>query len=129
MKKGAADRIYAAALYEAVQGDVETDALIRNFLRFLKEKKKLHRIEKIIKEFEKIYNERKGIFSLKIASARKLDKEIVEKIAGALKIEKYELTPEIDKKLLGGFVAQYGDSLFDMSIKNNLEKLSKQLKS
>ncbi|MFA5133639.1 MAG: ATP synthase F1 subunit delta [Patescibacteria group bacterium] len=123
------DKIFAEALYEILETSHNMESAISDFLTFLKKKARLHRIEKIIKEFEKIYNAKNGIASLKIKSAHKLDTKVVHEIAGALGIKDYELQSEVDKDLLGGFVAQYGDNLIDASFKNNLNKLHQQLKS
>lgn len=128
MRKNA-DKIYAEVLYESLESAKNTDIVISNFLNMLKSKGKLLRMEKILKEFEKLYNQKEGIVSLKIKSARELDKNCVQKIIEALKIKKYELSEEVDAGLLGGFTAQYDDNLADLSIKNNLNKLHKTLKA
>ncbi|PIR66917.1 MAG: ATP synthase F1 subunit delta [Parcubacteria group bacterium CG10_big_fil_rev_8_21_14_0_10_36_14] len=125
MKNG--DKIYAIALYEALLGKTGIENIINNFLKLLKEKSQLHRMDKIIVEFEKIYNEKNNIAKLKIKSAFPLDSQVVDKIAEALKLKKYELETSIDKELIGGFVAKYGDTLIDTSIKNNLKELHNKL--
>ncbi|MBU4453350.1 ATP synthase F1 subunit delta [Candidatus Parcubacteria bacterium] len=121
------DKIYALALYGAIEEDDNIDTIINAFLNLLKEKSQLHRINKIIAEFEKVYNQKNDVFQLKIQSAFPLDSQVIDKIADALKIKKYELETEIDKNLIGGFVARYGDTLIDTSIKNNLNKLYNKL--
>jgi len=124
-----ADKIYAETLYKLLEEGKDMDSVIFTFLNFLKQKSKLDRIEKIIKQFEKIYNSENNIAGLKIRSAHELDTKIVQRIAKSLNLEKYELQTEIDKELIGGFVAQYNDNLIDASIKNNLNKLHNQLKN
>lgn len=127
MKKNT-DKIYATALYEALDGKTDVEPIVREFLKFLQEKALLHRIDKIIREFERVYNEKNNIAKLKIKSANTLSDEILQKIAQALKLERYELETELDKDLIGGFVAQYNDNYIDASVKNNLNKLHNQLK-
>ena len=126
MKKSA-DKIYAQVLYQSLDGAEKAETIISNFLNLLKSKGKLSRVEKIIREFEKIYNQKAGIANLKIKSARELDDDLIKKIAETQKLKKFELTEEVDSGLLGGFTAQYDDNLIDLSIKNNLNKLHKRL--
>ena len=63
------DKIYAKALYGALEKASDIDAVISNFLKLLKEKARLHRIDKIIREFEHIYNQKNNVAKLKIKSA------------------------------------------------------------
>lgn len=123
------NKLYAGALYETLDGKdgKETEKIISNFLNFLKEKGDLYRIQKVLKEFEEIYNKKNGIHKLKIKSAFPLAHDVIKKIAENLGIKEYEAGVAEDKSLIGGFVAQYDDNLIDASIKNNLNKLHKQL--
>ena len=123
------DKIYAQALYALLMDADDLDSIISGFLTTLKSKSLIHRVDHIIKEFEKIYNKKNNIVNLKIKSAYNLEDDLVIKITKALGIEKYEMETEIDKDLIGGFVAQYDDNLIDMSLKNNLNKLHNQLTS
>jgi len=124
-----ANKIYAVALYEALDGksDTGTEKVISNFLNFLKEKGDLYRIQKVLKEFEDIFNKKNGIHKLKIKSAFPLADDVIQKIAGSLGIKEYEAEVSEDKGLIGGYVAQYDDNLIDASLKNSLNKLHKQL--
>lgn len=123
------NKLYARAFYEALEkkSAKETEKTISNFLDLLKKKGDLHRIQKVVKEFEELYNQKNGICKLKIASAYPLEEKTVEKIAKKLDLKEYELDAKIEKGLIGGFVAQYGDNRIDASIKNNLKKLYKIL--
>ncbi len=123
------NKLYARALYESLaeKGAGEIEKTISNFLDLLKKKGDLHRIQKVVKEFEELYNKKNGICKLKIASAFPLDEKTVEKIAKKLGVAEYELETKIEKDLIGGFVAQHGDNLIDASLKNNLNKLHKQI--
>lgn len=123
------NKIYAEVLYEIVKEKEDATSEILSFLKFLKEKGEIYKVDKIILEFEKIYNKKNNIFELDIKSANELSNEFVDKIAKSLGIEKYELKSEIDKGLLGGFIARYDDNLIDASIKNNLNKLHNKLKA
>ncbi len=123
------NKLYARALYESLEekSAKEIEKAISTFLDLLKRKGDLHRIQKVVKEFEEFYNRKNGICKLKIASAYPLKEKTVEKIAKKLDLKEYELETKIERDLIGGFVAQYNDNLIDASIKNNLNKLHKQI--
>jgi len=67
MKKNVS-KLYAEALYEALDGKnaKEMERIISDFLTFLKKKGDLHRTQKVLKEFEDLYNRKNGIHKLKI---------------------------------------------------------------
>jgi F-type H+-transporting ATPase subunit delta len=118
------DRQFAKALYEAVQGISKTDMqdAARNFLSALHKAGKLGRIENIITEFENISKEKEGIISLKIESARKLDKKTLENIRSAFG-DKVESEESVREDLLGGVRVRTGDTVYDASIKKQLIRL------
>ena len=122
------NKIYAEALYEMLEKEAGTEGVISSFLNILKNKSQLHRVNKIINEFEKIFNQKNSIAKLKVTSAYRLDRNVIDKIAKALNISQYELETDTNKDLIGGFVARYNDNLIDLSIKNNLNKLNQKLK-
>lgn len=124
-----AEKLYAEALYSALEGkkNNEVGAVIASFLNFLKTKAKLHRIQKVVKEFKAVYNQKNGITELKIKSAHPINDKTAEEIAKSLNLKNYELEKVEDKSLIGGFTAQYNDSQIDASIKNNLNNLHNQL--
>lgn len=125
------NKLYARALYESLEGKnaKETEKIVSIFLDLLKKKGDLHRIQKVVKEFEELYNQKNGICKLKISSAFPLEEKTVEKIAKKLDVKDYELETKIEKNLIGGYVARYGDNLIDASVKNNLKKLTSILSS
>ena len=89
---------------------------------------------RIIAEFEKIWNEERGITEGELISARELDKEIVallhNYIVKLLSVKKeVKLENKIDKSILGGFVAKVGDTVVDGSVKRQLESLKNELAS
>ncbi len=124
---------YAIALYDVLSG-VEKDKVdffLKNFLKTLEKNNDLVLLDKILKEFEKTYNEKKGILKVKVVSAFDLDKEaleeIKEKIKNLLKKKEVVLETEIDKSILGGLVLKYEDTVVDGSLKRRLALLKNVL--
>ena len=102
------------------------------FLFFLNGHDRLNILKEIGLEFEKLYFEYKEILKVKIISARELKKEQLETIAQRLnsrfkKNIRYDVG--IDPRLIGGFKIQVGDSIYDFSIQNQLDKFEQRILS
>ena len=76
------------------------------------------------------YNDHKGIKVARLKTAVKIDdsirKEIEKVIIDNTKAKTIELTSEVDADIIGGFVLQYEDKLFDGSISGSLEDLRRE---
>jgi len=126
-------RQFAEGLYgsleERKQGEV--NETIKRFAGIIVASGQAGKAEKIIAEFVKIWNRKKGIAVAEIASARKLDRETVKLLDGHIAkltgAEKIELTEKIDESLLGGAVIRYGDKVADGSLKAKLKNLKEVL--
>jgi F-type H+-transporting ATPase subunit delta len=124
---------YALSLYEAVDGKTpdQVKIVIKKFVELLVEKNQLTKAEKIIAEFLKIWNDRRGIVEAWAVSAKGLDKAAVKllkhyivKLSGAKEVI---LKEKIDKNILGGVVIKYGDKIVDGSLKTQLVELKDRL--
>ena len=101
-----------------------------NFLRVLLENGRISSLAEINKAFVQVLEERSGVVSAQVTSARELtakeQKDLasnVEKMLG----KKVSLSYEIDKEIIGGIVTRIGSTVYDSSIKTQLENLKKQL--
>jgi F-type H+-transporting ATPase subunit delta len=81
----------------------------------------------IVHQFVILYREQSGIVPASIKTAvgmsDKTKQQIIEKIRRATGKNKIELTEQIDKSLLGGFILSYDGNSYDASIKHKLEKI------
>jgi len=81
----------------------------------------------IVHQFVALYREQNGIVLASIKTAVAMPDEtkqkIIEKVRRATGKNKVELTEQIDKNLLGGFILSYDGNSYDASIKNNLDKI------
>lgn len=101
-----------------------------NFLRVLLQNGRLMDIGRISERFEAELSERSGNISAKVTTARPLSdtqandlKANLEKLTG--KTVKLDLN--IDNEMLGGVVAQVGSTIYDNSVRTQLENLRKQI--
>lgn len=101
-----------------------------NFLRVLLKNDRLAEISEINERFAGVLEERSGIVSAKITSARPLSEaeksELqanLEKLTG----RRVKANFEINAQIIGGVVARIGSTVYDGSIKTKLEELKQQM--
>ena len=110
------------------------DELTMAFLKILVNKGRESLLPEIGKEFINQYRKIKHISIVKVTTATKLTdaqlKEIKDKlVASSVTDDKVELITEVDPELIGGFVVEFDDRLYDASIKHQLRKLKKDFES
>jgi F-type H+-transporting ATPase subunit delta len=105
---------------------------VRNFLAVLIDHQRIMMLEEITRQFEHELNERMGFTEAKITSARELsDNERHElelqitTMTGKRVLAKYHT----DGKLIGGAVVRIGSTIYDGSVRGQLEKIKEQLSS
>ncbi len=101
-----------------------------NFLRVLLRNSRLTELGEINERFSSVLAERSGIISAQITSARPLGetekaelKTNLEKLTG----KTVNLTFDINEELIGGVVTKIGSTVYDGSIKTQLQQLKEQL--
>ena len=77
-----------------------------------------------------LYNQLKGIHTVKLTTATELSEEMKQAITGKLKAEtsmqNIELETSVKEELIGGFVLEFNNNLIDASIARDLRDISKQ---
>jgi F-type H+-transporting ATPase subunit delta len=101
-----------------------------NFLRVLLQNSRLTELGEINERFASVLAERSGFVSARVTSARPLGEtekaELqtnLEKLTG----KKVNLSFDIDENLIGGVVTRIGSTVYDGSVKTQLEELKQQL--
>jgi len=103
-----------------------------NFLRILLRNSRLTDLSKINEKFAAVLEERSGIVSAAITSARPLsDVQKAEFQASLAKLtgKQVNLNFNIDENIIGGVVTRVGSTVYDGSVKTQLENLKQQLVS
>ncbi len=101
-----------------------------NFLRLLLRNGRLAEISQINQKFSSVLEERSGGVSAKVFSARPLaDTEKQELKINLEKMTGKRISPnfEIDNNIIGGVVATIGSTVYDGSVKTQLQTLKEQL--
>lgn len=101
-----------------------------NFLRVLLRNSRLTEIAKINEKFASVLEERRGAVSGQIKSARALSE--TEKAEMQMNLSKLTgktvaLNFEIDETLIGGVVTRIGSTVYDGSVKTQLQELKQQM--
>lgn len=120
---------YAKALTQLLSSDSGHQQTVRNFLIYLRRKKQLKLLPKIVKAFENEWAAAKGIVRLKVEypekfpeSAGEFEKSLGQKLGKII-----ECTTTPSKTIIGGLRVIAEDTLIDASIEGRLLALNKRL--
>ena len=101
-----------------------------NFLRVLLQNGRLTEIGEIDDRFDAVLQERSGVVSAEITSARELPanertefQTNLERLTG----KKVNINYAVNKDIIGGVVTRIGSTVYDGSVKTKLENLREQL--
>jgi F-type H+-transporting ATPase subunit delta len=105
---------------------------VRNFVAVLIDHHRIHFLDEIVKQFEKELNQRLGFAEADISSARELnesERQSLEAQVGKLTGKKVRARYSQDKSLLGGAVIKVGSTIYDGSVKGQLERIKEAISS
>lgn len=101
-----------------------------NFLRVLLKNDRLMGLDEINERFASVIEERSGVVSANVTSARELpDAERAELRSNLERLtgKQVNINFNIDEKIIGGVVTRIGSTVYDGSVKTQLENLKEQL--
>ena len=104
----------------------------RNFLRTLLKNQRLAELPEVNAKLAQILDDRAGIVSAEITSARPVSdtaKALLEEKLAEMTGKKARLTFSTDELLLGGIVTRIGSTIYDGSVSNQLNRLREELAS
>jgi len=104
--------------------------LLKNFLCFLVEKRRLFFLKNILKNFIDICSQKRGEVKAKLVTAKKLNDDEIDNIKNDLSKDftnKVKLDYKQDSDLIGGLIIQVGSVMIDTSIKNKLKQLENKM--
>jgi F-type H+-transporting ATPase subunit delta len=118
------------AVLDAITARLGTTRQVRNFVAVLTDNRRLPLFSEILKQVEQELNDRQGFAEAQISTARQLgdpEKKMLEAEIARLTGKKVRARYEQDASLLGGAVVQVGSTIYDGSVKGQLEKIREQL--
>jgi len=106
--------------------------MLRNFIAVLIDHRRVAALPEIARQFELDLNERMGLADAEVTSARALsdaEKRALEARVAQVTGKKVRAKYRTDPKVLGGAMVKVGSTIYDGSIRGQLEKLKEALSS
>jgi F-type H+-transporting ATPase subunit delta len=101
-----------------------------NFLSVLLQNQRLGQLAEINKSFSQALDARSGVVAATITTARPMatgPQEVLRTRLATLTGKKVRLAFETDSELIGGLVARIGSTVYDGSVRNQLEQAKERL--
>ena len=101
-----------------------------NFLRILLKNQRLAEIAQVNAKLAQVLDERSGVVSAQVTSARPVadsTKVALEEKLGIITGKRIRLSFLTDETLLGGIVTRIGSTIYDGSVRNQLKRLGEEL--
>ena len=106
--------------------------LARNFLNVVLQHDRMNLLSEIAAAFRTLLDERMGVAVAEISTARPLDEAEKQALAGALRARtgrEVRMQYSLDPAVIGGAVARVGGTIYDGSVRGQLERLRADLLS
>jgi F-type H+-transporting ATPase subunit delta len=103
----------------------------KNFLIMLVDNHRLPAIPQMALQYEELKAQHEGYIKVDIASAYQVKPEQQQEMEEILKKrlgKGVDMTMNVDKSLLGGWLIHAGDQVIDLSVRGRLEKLATELR-
>ena len=103
-----------------------------NFLRLVLRNQRFAELTQINTKLSEIMDERAGLVSAEVTSARPISepvKSALEQTLQQITNRRVRLNFETDETLLGGIVTRIGSTIYDGSVRSQLERLKQELAS
>ncbi|HUO17891.1 MAG TPA: ATP synthase F1 subunit delta [Verrucomicrobiae bacterium] len=103
---------------------------VRNLIAVLIDHRRLHFLPRVVEQLEKELDERMGFAEAQISSARELsesEKKTIEAQIARTTGKKVRAQYGLDASLLGGAVVRVGSTIYDGSVKGQLEKMKEAI--
>jgi F-type H+-transporting ATPase subunit delta len=118
------------AILDKICEKLGAEKVVRNFLAVLISHDRISSVEEILAAYRVEIDRRTGVSEVRVVSARKLEaperKALQEQIA-RLAGSKVSAHYEVDDSLLGGAIVRIGSTVYDGSVRGQLDRLKEQL--
>ncbi len=118
------------AVLDAITARLGATRQVRNFVAVLIDHRRLPLFSEILKQVEEELDDRQGFAEAQVSSARQLsdpEKQMLEVEIAKMTGKKVRARYAQDASLLGGAVVQVGSTIYDGSVKGQLERIREQL--
>lgn len=110
--------------------DGKISKLSSEFFKIIMRKGREQYIPEIATDFIRQYKEKSHVTTIQLTTAHEIDQSILDGIEAKLLAsdvtdKKVEIENKVDESIVGGYILEIGDKLYDDSVKGKLEKLKK----
>lgn len=119
-------------LLDAIAAREALSRPVRNFVAVLIDHHRISQLDEVVKDFERELNGRLGFAEAQITSARELsdaERSALEQQVKKLIGKKVRARYGHNEAILGGAIVQVGSTIYDGSVKGQLERIREQLAS
>jgi F-type H+-transporting ATPase subunit delta len=109
---------------------VGADEIFVNFLKVLIDNHRMPVIFRIRRQYDVLWREEHRLLPVEVTSAIEIDDEIARQITERVEQQTgrtVELTRRVDESILGGLIVRVSNMILDASIRNQLERLRRQV--
>ena len=106
------------------------DSHIRNFLALLVDRNRLDLIDEIVTTYGSLLDDKLGVVRARVTTALELDSKQRDEVVARLQEvtgKKVRMEVFVDPSLIGGLVAQVGSTIYDGSIRHQLQSFRNNL--
>jgi len=118
------------AVLDAIVKRAGISQMVRNFVAVLIDKRRVNFLQEIVAEFAHELNSRLGFAEAEITTTRELsadERSALEADLAKVTGKKIRARYDQDGSILGGAIARVGSTVYDGSVKGQLEKIREQL--
>jgi F-type H+-transporting ATPase subunit delta len=118
------------AVLDAIAKRAGISQMVRNFIAVLIDKRRIKFLDEIMAEFAHELNQRLGFAEAEITTTRELsadERSALEADLAKVTGKKIRAHYDQDQSILGGAIARVGSTVYDGSVKGQLEKIREQL--
>ena len=118
------------AVVGAIGAKLGVSRVARNFLFVLTDHRRIAMLTEVLEAFDLLSDERLGFTRAEISSARELEQRQRDSVSHELERltgKKVRMRFAVDRGLLGGLVARIGSTVYDGSVRGQLQALGKRL--
>jgi len=118
------------AVLDKIVAHIGGSRMLRNFIAVLIDHRRVAALPEIARQFEIDLNERLGLADAEVTSARELsdaEKRALEARVGEVTGKKVRARYSTDTRVLGGAVVKVGSTIYDGSVRGQLERLKQEL--
>lgn len=118
------------SVLDAIAGEIGAFKAVRNFIAVIVDHRRIAMLDDIVRQFEVELDAQLGFVEAKISSARELsadEKRGLEAQVERMTGKKVRSHYTSDPGLLGGVVVRVGSTIYDGSVRGQLEKMKQEL--